>query len=194
MAEKKFGYPPLFNSNRVCFERSSRAISSFLMTFDLFWPVTLNDHQCQSLNLWNGVAAAAQKNLNENFLLTGSFIFLVTVLSFGHSMDEEMMQKPECQMWAKLENKTLPLQDQGHANCTTNSDCTGFSCKGIYQVRKSLICISAYFGDYQTRKRTLQLMICFFNPENFKIQCTIKRMPCHTSQHGLLLHGNGWIL
>jgi len=65
----------------------------------------------------------------------GSFIFLVTVLSFGHSMDEEMMQKPECQMWAKLENKTLPLQDQGHANCTTNSDCTGFSCKGIYQDR-----------------------------------------------------------
>lgn len=36
-------------------------------------------------------------------------------------------------MWSKLENKTLPLQDQGHANCTTNSQCTGFDCKGIYQ-------------------------------------------------------------
>merc|ERR1711894_613537 len=81
----------------------------------------------------DGYSAAAQKNLNENFLLTGSFIFLVTVLSFGHGMDADMMQKPECQMWAKLENKTLPLQDQGHVNCTTNSDCTGFSCKGIYQ-------------------------------------------------------------
>lgn len=45
-------------------------------------------------------------------------------------------QRPECQMWAHVENKTLPLQNKGHVNCTTNSDCTGFSCKGIYQVRK----------------------------------------------------------
>ena len=117
-----------------------------LMTFDLFWPVTLNDHQCQSISeAMDGASAAAQKNLNENFLLTGSFIFLVTVLSFGHGMDADMMQKPECQMWAKLENKTLPLQDQGHANCTTNSDCTGFSCKGIYQVRTSLIGINLFW-------------------------------------------------
>jgi len=36
-------------------------------------------------------------------------------------------------MWSKLEDKTLPLQNQGHANCTTNKECTGFSCQGIYQ-------------------------------------------------------------
>ena len=50
---------------------------------------------------------------------------------------EEGNKKAECEMWSKLENKTLPLQNQGHANCTTNPDCTGFSCKGIYQVRHS---------------------------------------------------------
>ncbi len=38
-------------------------------------------------------------------------------------------------MWAKLENKTLPLQNQGHANCTTNERCTGFHCDGMYQVK-----------------------------------------------------------
>ena len=136
--------PSFSNSILACFERSCYFL--ILMTFDLFWPVTLNDHQCQSISeAMDGDSAAAQKNLNENFLLTGSFIFLVTVLSFGHGMDADMMQKPECQMWAKLENKTLPLQDQGHANCTTNSDCTGFSCKGIYQVRKSLIGINLFW-------------------------------------------------
>ena len=69
----------------------------------------------------------------------GSFTSLLSLvllcLSHGiQGLEDHMMQKPECQMWAKLENKTLPLQDQGHANCTTNSDCTGFTCKGIYQV------------------------------------------------------------
>ncbi|TRY68627.1 hypothetical protein TCAL_15087 [Tigriopus californicus] len=39
----------------------------------------------------------------------------------------------ECQMWANLENKTLPLQNQGHLNCTTNDHCTGFDCVGMYQ-------------------------------------------------------------
>ena len=72
----------------------------------------------------------------------GSFTSLLSLvllcLSHGiQGLEDHMMQKPECQMWAKLENKTLPLQDQGHANCTTNSDCTGFTCKGIYQVRLS---------------------------------------------------------
>ncbi len=43
--------------------------------------------------------------------------------------------RPECTMWSKLENKTLSLQNQGHANCTTNEQCTGFSCDGLYQVR-----------------------------------------------------------
>ena len=43
-------------------------------------------------------------------------------------------KRAECGMWSKLENKTLPLQNQGHANCTTNPKCTGFTCKGVYQV------------------------------------------------------------
>ena len=65
-----------------------------------------------------------------------SLLFVVSLcLSHGvHGIEDHMMRRPECQMWAKLENKTLPLQDQGHANCTTNADCTGFTCKGIYQV------------------------------------------------------------
>ena len=49
-------------------------------------------------------------------------------------------QRPECALWGKLENKTVPLQNQGHANCTTNSDCTGFNCVGIYQVRSCQLC------------------------------------------------------
>ena len=114
--------------------------------FDDFWSFLTSDPQWPSMSVelnwgwWQlgGKILCSNSVLNENFLLTGSFIFfLVTLLSFGHGMDEDMMQKPECQMWAKLENKTLPLQDQGHANCTTNSDCTGFACKGIYQVRTS---------------------------------------------------------
>jgi hypothetical protein len=52
-------------------------------------------------------------------------------------------ERPECALWAKLENKTVPLQNQGHANCTTNEDCTGFNCVGIYQVR-NLIYIVFY--------------------------------------------------
>lgn len=59
-----------------------------------------------------------------------------TVLCLGAAAlatSTEGNKKAECEMWSKLENKTLPLQNQGHANCTTNPDCTGFSCKGIYQ-------------------------------------------------------------
>lgn len=55
------------------------------------------------------------------------------LVAFTNGLEDHMMKKAECQMWSKLENKTLPLQDQGHANCTTNSQCTGFDCKGIYQ-------------------------------------------------------------
>lgn len=47
---------------------------------------------------------------------------------------DEKRHRAECQMWSKLENKTLPLQDKGHANCTTNEECTGFKCVGVYQV------------------------------------------------------------
>jgi len=64
---------------------------------------------------------------------TGLLALLLT-LSCCLGLEDHMKERPECLMWAKLENKTLPLQDQGHANCSTNSDCTGFTCKGIYQV------------------------------------------------------------
>ncbi len=63
-------------------------------------------------------------------------LFLINVTQGQDQGEDSRMARPECQMWSKLENKTLPLQDQGHANCTTNPDCTGFSCVGIYQVRK----------------------------------------------------------
>ena len=52
---------------------------------------------------------------------------------------EGEMKAAACEMWSKLENKTLPLQNEGHANCTTNEECTGFTCKGIYQVRKEQV-------------------------------------------------------
>ena len=53
-------------------------------------------------------------------------------------------QRPECALWSKLENKTVPLQNQGHANCTTNMDCTGFNCVGVYQVRHRHFVVTTY--------------------------------------------------
>ena len=50
------------------------------------------------------------------------------------SSSSSVKHRAECAMWAKLENKTLPLQNQGHANCTTNEQCTGFECLGMYKV------------------------------------------------------------
>jgi len=41
--------------------------------------------------------------------------------------------RAECVMWSYLENKTMPLQDQGHATCTTNDECTGFTCDGMFK-------------------------------------------------------------
>ena len=52
-------------------------------------------------------------------------------------MDPER-HKAACDMWAKIDEKTIPLQNQGHANCTTNEECTGFNCKGVFQVRRTL--------------------------------------------------------
>ena len=48
---------------------------------------------------------------------------------------EEMSQekRAECIMWSHLENKTMPLQDQGHATCVTNDQCSGFSCHGEFK-------------------------------------------------------------
>ena len=59
-----------------------------------------------------------------------AMLLLLSAASEG--VGDEM--KAACEMWSKLENKTLPLQNEGHANCTTNDECTGFNCKGIYQV------------------------------------------------------------
>merc|ERR1719297_392673 len=41
--------------------------------------------------------------------------------------------RAECIMWSHLENKTMPLQDQGHATCRTNDECSGFSCEGTFK-------------------------------------------------------------
>lgn len=49
------------------------------------------------------------------------------------SETSEKGKKPECVMWSYLENKTMPLQDQGHATCVTNDECTGFSCEGVFK-------------------------------------------------------------
>ena len=45
-------------------------------------------------------------------------------------------ERAECVMWAHLENKTMPLQDQGHATCRTNQECSGFTCDGHFKVCK----------------------------------------------------------
>ena len=61
-----------------------------------------------------------------------SAMLLLLPAAASEGVGDEM--KAACEMWSKLENKTLPLQNEGHANCTTNDECTGFNCKGIYQV------------------------------------------------------------
>ena len=61
-----------------------------------------------------------------------SAMLLLLPAAAAEGVGDEM--KAACEMWSKLENKTLPLQNEGHANCTTNDECTGFNCKGIYQV------------------------------------------------------------
>jgi len=55
---------------------------------------------------------------------------LMWAVSKAQGMDKS---RPECVMWSYLENKTMPLQDQGHATCVTNSACTGFSCSGVFK-------------------------------------------------------------
>lgn len=87
------------------------------------------------------------KSLLLQFSPSPAFTMKCLVLVFGAAMvavaaagsesaELDSKKRAECEMWSKLENKTLPLQNQGHANCTTNADCTGFSCSGIYQVRR----------------------------------------------------------
>ena len=52
--------------------------------------------------------------------------------SLGAALTEE--ERAECVMWSHLENKTMPLQDQGHATCRTNDECSGFTCEGHFKV------------------------------------------------------------
>ena len=54
-------------------------------------------------------------------------------------------ERAECVMWAHLENKTMPLQDQGHATCRTNDECSGFTCDGHFKVHNKYILNTKYF-------------------------------------------------
>lgn len=68
----------------------------------------------------------------KSFSLVVSIVIIIHQLSCVTSFDEKR-HRAECQMWGKLENRTLPLQNQGHADCSVNAECTGFMCKGQYQ-------------------------------------------------------------
>jgi len=60
----------------------------------------------------------------------------VLLLSLSVTQSEPVKDKStraECVMWSYLENKTMPLQDQGHATCVTNDECTGFTCDGMFK-------------------------------------------------------------
>ena len=65
------------------------------------------------------------------------FVIIIQQILCVTSFDEKR-HRAECQMWAKLENRTLPLQNQGQAKCSVNEECTGFMCKGKYQVMKNV--------------------------------------------------------
>ena len=54
-------------------------------------------------------------------------------------------ERAECVMWAHLENKTMPLQDQGHATCRTNDECSGFTCDGHFKVHNKYFLNTKYF-------------------------------------------------
>lgn len=65
--------------------------------------------------------------------LVGLTLAMVSLMgaSLGSELTEE--QRAECVMWSHLENKTMPLQDQGHATCRTNDECSGFTCEGHFK-------------------------------------------------------------
>ena len=64
--------------------------------------------------------------------LVGVTLVVVSLLGAGAEDAEE--RRAECVMWSHLENKTMPLQDQGHATCRTNEECSGFTCEGQFKV------------------------------------------------------------
>ena len=64
---------------------------------------------------------------------------MVTINLISAAEDEDVTEdvsdeRAECIMWSHLENKTMPLQDQGHATCKTNKECSGFVCEGQFKV------------------------------------------------------------
>jgi len=61
------------------------------------------------------------------------WVLLLLVASREVRAEEEEDKRAECIMWSHLENQTMPLQDQGHATCTTNDQCSGFSCHGEFK-------------------------------------------------------------
>ena len=67
--------------------------------------------------------------------LVGFTLALVTVLGAASGAEMREEERAECIMWSHLENKTMHLQDQGHATCRTNDECSGFTCEGQFKVR-----------------------------------------------------------
>jgi len=60
-------------------------------------------------------------------------LLLILMVSCLFSQVGGKEKRAECVMWSYLENKTMPLQDQGHATCVTNEECTGFACEGVFK-------------------------------------------------------------
>lgn len=70
--------------------------------------------------------------LRDRMLKYSTFIFII--INIKQVVSESAKElRAECQMWAHLENKSIPFKDDGQANCTTNTDCTGFSCEGTFK-------------------------------------------------------------
>jgi len=60
-------------------------------------------------------------------------LFLFCFKLARSDVKSDKSSRAECVMWSYLENKTMPLQDQGHATCITNDECTGFTCEGMFK-------------------------------------------------------------
>ena len=67
------------------------------------------------------------------------FLAVVVVSLLGAGAEDAEERRAECVMWSHLENKTMPLQDQGHATCRTNDECSGFTCDGHFKVHNKYI-------------------------------------------------------
>ena len=99
---------------------------------NLFQPIWLTATRKMSFNR-KKMDTKDLSNMKTFSLVVSIVIIIILQLSCVSSFDEKR-HRAECQMWGKLENRTLPLQNQGHADCAVNDECTGFMCKGQYQV------------------------------------------------------------